>query len=79
MHHFHNENGNYGIASFLPDRLLGTYYRDARACPKSAGVYNLGYDFEEAHRYPRVMELTGAPPRDHPPPVFGASDLWSGS
>jgi sterol desaturase/sphingolipid hydroxylase (fatty acid hydroxylase superfamily) len=74
-HHFHNENGNYGITSFTPDRMLGTYYRHAREVPKSASVYNLGYDVDEARRYPRVMELTGAPPRDRPPSAFTASDL----
>ncbi|MDE2581282.1 MAG: sterol desaturase family protein [Rhodospirillales bacterium] len=73
-HHFHNENGNYGIVSFMPDRLLATYYRQARDVPKSPTVYNLGYDLNEAHRYPRVMELTGAPPRDRPPSAFAASD-----
>ena len=66
-HHFHNENGNYGIVSFIPDKLLGSYYRNARERPKSASVYNLGYDIEEARRYPWVMELTGALPRDRPP------------
>ncbi|HVJ55666.1 MAG TPA: sterol desaturase family protein [Aliidongia sp.] len=70
VHHFHNENGNYGIMSFTPDLMLGTYYRGARAVPKSPSVYNLGYDVEEARRYPYVMELTGAPPRDRPPPAF---------
>jgi sterol desaturase/sphingolipid hydroxylase (fatty acid hydroxylase superfamily) len=67
LHHFHSELGNYGIVSFLPDRLLGTYYRDARACPRSTSVYNLGYDLEEARRYPWVMNATGAPPRGGPP------------
>ncbi len=66
-HHFHNETGNFGIASFVPDRLLGTYYRQAREWPRSPSVYNLGYDLAEASRYPRVMQLTGAPPRDRPP------------
>ncbi|GGF47437.1 hypothetical protein GCM10011611_62350 [Aliidongia dinghuensis] len=74
-HHFHNENGNYGITSFTPDRLLGTYYRQVRDVPKSPTVYNLGYDLDEARRYPRVMELTGSPPRDRPPSAFAASDL----
>ncbi len=74
VHHFHNENGNYGIVSRIPDMLLGSYYRDARDRPKSPSVYNLGYDIEEARRYPRVMELTGAPPRDRPP---SASDKIS--
>ncbi len=73
-HHFHNETGNYGIVSFLPDRLLGTYYGTTRACLKSPSVYNLGYDIEEARRYPKVMELTGAPPRDRPPSAFETSN-----
>ncbi len=69
LHHFHNENGNYGIVDFVPDRLLGTYYRDARERPKSASVYDLGYDVEEARRYPWVMNATGWPPRKGPPQV----------
>jgi sterol desaturase/sphingolipid hydroxylase (fatty acid hydroxylase superfamily) len=67
MHHFQNENGNYGIVSFTPDRLFGSYYATARGVPKSATVFNLGYNLEEAARYPWVMELTGTPPRDKPP------------
>ncbi len=67
LHHFQNENGNYGIVSFLPDRVFNSYYPNAKDCPKSPTVFNLGYDLEEAKRYPWVMELTGAPPRDKPP------------
>jgi sterol desaturase/sphingolipid hydroxylase (fatty acid hydroxylase superfamily) len=66
-HHFHNENGNYGIVSFSPDQLLGTCYRSARDRPKSASAFNLCYNLEEACRYPWVMQETGAPPRDRPP------------
>jgi sterol desaturase/sphingolipid hydroxylase (fatty acid hydroxylase superfamily) len=66
VHHFQNENGNYGIVSFLPDRLFHSYYPNARDCPKSATVFNLGYDLKQAERYPWVMELTGTPPRDKP-------------
>lgn len=66
-HHFHNEDGNYGITSFLPDILFGTFYRDAKERPRSPHVFNLGYDLQEAQRYPWVMELTGSPPRDRPP------------
>ncbi len=66
MHHFQNENGNYGIVSFLPDRLFGSYYATARGA-RSATVFNLGYDLTEAGRYPWVMDLTGTPPRDKPP------------
>lgn len=66
VHHFHNENGNYGIVSFWPDRVFRTYYRSAREVPRSASVFNLGYDLAQAQRYPWVMQLTGAPPRDKP-------------
>ncbi|WP_114391927.1 sterol desaturase family protein [Oleisolibacter albus] len=67
QHHFHNEDGNYGIVSYLPDMLFGTYYSQARQRPRSPHVFNLGYDLAEAGRYPWVMTLTGAPPRDRPP------------
>jgi sterol desaturase/sphingolipid hydroxylase (fatty acid hydroxylase superfamily) len=77
MHHFHNENGNYGIVSFLPDRLFVTYYRIARERPKSASVFNIGYDLEEAGLYPWVAELSGGPPRDAPPPAFTADRALS--
>nr|WP_295738534.1 sterol desaturase family protein [uncultured Acidocella sp.] len=68
LHHFQDENGNYGIVSFLPDKLFGSYYQERGRSPT---VFNLGYDLEQAKRYPWVMELTGSPPRDRPP---GATD-----
>ncbi|TWB08886.1 fatty acid hydroxylase family protein [Nitrospirillum amazonense] len=74
IHHFHNEDTNLGIVSFTPDRLFGTYFASARDCPKSATVFNLGYDLDEARRYPWVMEVTGSPPRDRPPTAFATSD-----
>ncbi len=78
LHHFHDESGNYGIVSFMPDLLLGTYYRDARSRPRSPHVFNLGYDLDEARRYPWVMQRIGTAPRDRPP---GAppSDATSGA
>ncbi|MBB2202974.1 sterol desaturase family protein [Gluconacetobacter tumulisoli] len=66
LHHFHDEDGNYGITSFVVDRIFGSYYVDARARPRSPSVFNLGYDVAEANRYPWVMDLTGTPPRDRP-------------
>lgn len=66
-HHFHNERGNYGIVSFGPDRLFGTWYDSVREVPRSATVFNLGYDRSEAARYPLVAELTGSAPLDRPP------------
>lgn len=59
-HHFHNENGNFGIISFWPDRLLGTHYEEMTDRPRSPTVFNLGYDEAEAARYPYVAALTPA-------------------
>lgn len=67
QHHFHNEDGNFGIISYLPDVLFGTFYGSAKERPRSASVFNLGYDVAEAEKYPWVMNLTGTPPRDRPP------------
>jgi sterol desaturase/sphingolipid hydroxylase (fatty acid hydroxylase superfamily) len=66
-HHFHSERGNFGIVSFIPDRLFGTWYDAARDVPRSATTFNLGYDRAEAARYPYVAQLTGAVPLDRPP------------
>ncbi|MDX2224365.1 MAG: sterol desaturase family protein [Rhodospirillaceae bacterium] len=57
-HHFHNENGNYGITNFFWDKVLGTFYEGAKDKPKSATVFNLGYDEAVAARYPHVSKLT---------------------
>jgi len=66
LHHFHDENGNYGITSYFVDRVFGSYYEDARARKRSPSVFNLGYDLIQAARFPWVMKLTGSPPRDRP-------------
>ncbi|QNT77614.1 sterol desaturase family protein [Entomobacter blattae] len=66
LHHFHDENWNQGITNFIPDILVGSYFRSAKEGPKSPTVFNLGYDLEEAKRYPWVMQMTGAPPKDKP-------------
>ena len=58
-HHFHNEQGNFGITNFAWDRVLGTYYSNAKRPAKSATVFNLGYDDEMAAKYPWVAELSG--------------------
>jgi sterol desaturase/sphingolipid hydroxylase (fatty acid hydroxylase superfamily) len=57
-HHFHNETGNFGITSDIVDRLFGTLYEDARQRPRSAHIYDLGYDQVESTRYPWVAERT---------------------
>ena len=57
-HHFHNEQGNYGITNFFWDRVLGTIYESPGQVARSATVRNLGYDGEEARRYPWVARLS---------------------
>ena len=58
LHHFRNEKGNYGITNYFWDRLLGTYYDKQDKWEKSPTVFNLGYDEQEALKYPWVAELT---------------------
>jgi len=60
LHHFRNENGNYGITNYLWDRLFGTYYDKQDKWGKSPTVYNLGYDEQQAALYPWVAELTNS-------------------
>ncbi|MEM7488885.1 MAG: sterol desaturase family protein [Pseudomonadota bacterium] len=67
LHHFHHEDGNYGITTFSVDKLFGTNYERATEVPRSPHVFNLGYDEEMARRYPYVADLTGHPPRARPP------------
>lgn len=66
-HHFVDERTNFGITSFLPDRLFATY-RDAPAAgARSATVFNLGYTGEERRRFPWVARLTPELERDAGP------------
>ncbi len=58
-HHFHNEQGNYGITTFLWDKLFGSYYGRVSDLPPSPTVRNLGYTPEQYARYPWVAELSG--------------------
>ena len=57
-HHFHNEQGNYGITNFFWDKLFGSYYASVSDVDHSPTVRNLGYMGEEAERFPWVAELT---------------------
>ncbi len=72
-HHFHSEQGNYGITSHFWDRAIGTYYAHPKEIARSATVYNLGYTGAEAERYPWVAELSGPPPRQDPPAGHAAA------
>jgi sterol desaturase/sphingolipid hydroxylase (fatty acid hydroxylase superfamily) len=57
-HHFHSEQGNFGITSFIWDRVLGTLYRLPQEVAKSPTVHNLGYAGAEREAYPWVAELS---------------------
>jgi sterol desaturase/sphingolipid hydroxylase (fatty acid hydroxylase superfamily) len=59
-HHFHSEQGNYGITSGLWDRLLGTMYDSRVNVPRSPTTHNLGYTPEERQLYPWVAELSAS-------------------
>ncbi|MEO5774765.1 MAG: sterol desaturase family protein [Sphingomicrobium sp.] len=58
-HHFHDENGNYGITNYFWDRALGTFYDRPERPAKSPTVFNLGYTDEIAALYPWVKQLSG--------------------
>lgn len=58
-HHFHDENGNFGITNYWWDHLLGTYYERRDRGSRSATVFNLGYTDEVAEQYPWVKEMSG--------------------
>ncbi len=62
-HHFHNEQGNYGITNFFWDKLFGSYYARVSETPPSPTVRNLGYTEAEYERYPWVAELSGLKPK----------------
>ena len=57
LHHFRDETGNYGITNFFWDRVFNSFYDKHNKRPKSPTVFNLGYDENQAKRYPWVAEL----------------------
>ncbi len=71
-HHFHNEQGNFGITNFLWDRIGGTHYVKASMVTKSPTVFNIGYTAEMAERYPWVAQLSNNTRGDGNPRRFRA-------
>jgi sterol desaturase/sphingolipid hydroxylase (fatty acid hydroxylase superfamily) len=69
-HHFHNEQGNFGITNFLWDRVFGSFYPEPKLRPKSATVFNIGYTEEMAERYPWVAALSNGTRGDANPRRF---------
>ena len=67
-HHFHDEDGNFGITNYFWDRLFGTFYDRAKGDrpEKSPTVFNLGYTPEVAEAYPYVADISGGVATGHP-------------
>jgi sterol desaturase/sphingolipid hydroxylase (fatty acid hydroxylase superfamily) len=61
VHHYVDENRNFGITSNVVDAVLGTRGRDRDGPARSPTVRNLGYTGAFAERYPHL--------RDTPPKV----------
>lgn len=57
-HHFHSEQGNFGITSGVWDRIFGTFYGQMKEVERSPTTFNLGYTGPERERYPWVAELS---------------------
>lgn len=58
-HHFHDEDGNFGITNYWWDHILGTYYERKDRKERSPTVFNLGYTEDVAVHYPWVKQLSG--------------------
>ncbi|MCA9473182.1 MAG: sterol desaturase family protein [Nitrospirales bacterium] len=58
LHHFHNEQGNYGITNYFWDKIFHTFYGQSSDVPTSPTVFNLGYAEQETERYPWVAQLS---------------------
>jgi len=65
-HHFHDEDGNFGITNFTWDKLFGTYYQREERPEKSETVFNLGYTRDVAKTYPWVAKMSGGVAEGHP-------------
>lgn len=74
-HHYHSEQGNFGIADMLWDHVFGSFYASAKDTPKSPTVYNLGYTAEQAERYPWVKELSNGRRLDDGPRGINQASL----
>lgn len=59
-HHFHSEQGNFGITSEAVDRVFGTHYEKPKDVPRSETRFNLGYDETMRAEYPWVANMSEA-------------------
>jgi len=56
LHHYIDENRNYGITTAVADRLFGTRIVDKKALVRSPTARNLGYTGDFADRYPYLKQ-----------------------
>jgi sterol desaturase/sphingolipid hydroxylase (fatty acid hydroxylase superfamily) len=63
LHHYVDENRNYGITTAIADRLFGTRIGDKKELKRSPTARNLGYTGEFADRYP-YLKRGDQPPAD---------------
>ncbi|MBY0360878.1 MAG: sterol desaturase family protein [Phreatobacter sp.] len=66
LHHYVDENRNFGITTAIADRLLGTRIVDKKALVRSPTARNLGYTGAFADRYP-YLKRDDAPPAGRTP------------
>lgn len=59
-HHFHSEQGNFGITSMIWDKVFGTGYESRTDVPRSPTTHNLGYTAAQRARYPWVAEISAS-------------------
>lgn len=57
-HHFHSEQGNFGITTEALDRVFDTHYEKPKDVPRSPTRFNLGYDEDMREEYPWVASLS---------------------
>lgn len=57
-HHFHSEQGNFGITTEAVDRAFGTHYEKPKDVPRSRTRFNLGYDDDMRAEYPWVANMS---------------------
>lgn len=57
-HHFHSEQGNFGITTEAMDRVFGTHYEKPKDVPRSATRFNLGYDEGMREQFPWVANMS---------------------
>lgn len=61
LHHYVDENRNFGITTAIADRLFGTRIVDKKTLQRSPTARNLGYTGEFADRYPYLKRDGDAP------------------